>query len=118
MEPLTWTTKADPPAVLAAAHGALAALGYSVTTDQTGWAGGAEVGSKAARALAGGLARRMILTWALTQAETPDALRLVVSPAATGWSGGALGASKAKKEVASVGEAVHQALVQQGLLVG
>lgn len=116
MEPLTWTTKADPPAVVAAAHGALTSLGYSVTTDETGWGGGAEVGSKAARALAGGFARRMILTWAVTQGDTAETLRLVVSPAATGWSGGALGASKAKKEVASVGEAIQQALSQQGLL--
>lgn len=113
-----WNTGPDAAAVLAAVGEALAAQGYTVTPDESGWAGRAEVGSKAARALAGGFARRMIVDYAVTQGDRPGTNRLVITPASTGWSGGALGASKAKKELASVAEGVHHALGSRGLLVG
>lgn len=118
MEPATWNTGPDASAVLATLNGALVAQGYSVTPDETGWAGRAEVGSKAARALAGGFARRMVLDYRLTQGDQEGTTRLVVEAASSGWSGGAMGASKAKKEMASVAQSVHDALAANGLLVG
>lgn len=113
-----WNTGPDAAAVLAAAGEALASQGYTVTPDESGWAGRAEVGSKAARALAGGFARRMIVDYSVTQGDQPGTTRLVITPASTGWSGGALGASKAKKELVAVSEGVHAALAARGLLAG
>lgn len=118
MEPATWTTGPDASAVLATLNEALISQGYTVTPDQTGWAGRAEVGSKAARALAGGFARRMVLDYRLTQGDQEGTTTLVVAAASSGWSGGAMGASKAKKEMASVAQGVHGALAAKGLLVG
>lgn len=117
MEPAHWTTSADGAAVLRTVGETLASQGYTLTPDESGWGGRAEVGSKAARALAGGFARRMILDYAVTQGAEPGTTLLRISPASTGWSGGALGASKAQKEMASVVNGVHEALVQQGLVV-
>jgi hypothetical protein len=117
MEPATWTTGPDAAAVLDALKGTLEAQGYTVTPDESGWAGRAEVGSKVGRALAGGFVRRMILDFTISQGE-PGTTRLVVAPASSGWSGGALGASKAKKEMTAVASGVHQALSERGLLVG
>lgn len=118
MQPLVWNTGPDGGAVLAAAGEALAGQGYSVTPDASGWAGRAEVGSKAARALAGGFARRMIVDYAVSQGDHPGTTRLTITPAATGWSGGALGASKAQKELTAVGAAVNELLVARGLVAG
>ncbi|HEX7135830.1 MAG TPA: hypothetical protein VF228_24845 [Iamia sp.] len=118
MEPATWNTGADGSAVLTALNEALVAQGYTVTPDETGWAGRAEVGSKAARALAGGFARRMVLDYAVSQGDQEGTTKLVVAPASSGWSGGAMGASKAKKEMANVASAVHQMLAERQLLVG
>jgi hypothetical protein len=118
MEPLVWNTGPDAAAVLAAAGEALASQGYTVTPDGSGWAGRAEVGSKAARALAGGFARRMVVDYAVTQGDGPDSTRLVITPAVSGWSGGALGASKAQKEMGTVSQGVHELLVARGLLAG
>lgn len=118
MDPLYFATGPDAAAVLAAVGEVLASQGYTVTPDATGWGGRAEVGSKAARALAGGFARRMILDYAVTQGQQPGTTQLAITPAATGWSGGALGASKAKTELSNVGTAVHQLLGSRGLLLG
>jgi hypothetical protein len=118
MEPATWTTGPDASAVLETLNGALTSQGYTVTPDESGWAGRAEVGSKVARALAGGFARRMVLDYTLSQGDQPDTNRLVVAPATSGWSGGAIGASKAKKEMDAVASAIHQALAGRGLLIG
>src|SRR5688572_9015479 len=118
MEPATWTTGSDASAVLETLESALTAEGYTVTVDESGWAGRAEVGSKVGRALAGGFVRRMVLDFNLSQGTDPGTNRLVVAPASSGWSGGALGASKAKKEMTAVAAAVHQALAEKGLLAG
>jgi len=118
MEPLIWNTGPDAPAVLAAAGEALAGQGYTVTPDVSGWAGRAEVGSKAARALAGGFARRMIVDYAVSQGDQTGTTRLVITPASSGWSGGALGASKAQKEMAAVSQGVDDLLIGRGLLAG
>jgi hypothetical protein len=118
MDPATWTTGPDASAVLTALNDALVSQGYAVTPDETGWAGRAEVGSKAARALAGGFARRMVLDYAVSQGDQAGTTRLVVAAASSGWSGGAMGASKAKKEMATVAQTVHQVLAERQLLVG
>lgn len=117
MEPATWTTGPDASAVLETLTGALEAQGYTVTRDESGWAGRAEVGSKVGRALAGGFVRRMILDFTISQGET-GTNRLVVAPASSGWSGGALGASKAKKEMTAVASGIHEALAARGLIAG
>ena len=118
MQPATWTTGPDASAVLATLNEALVAQGYTVTPDETGWAGRAEVGSKAARALAGGFARRMVLDYRVSQGDQEGTTQLVVAAASSGWSGGAIGASKAKKEMANVAQAVHAALAAKGQLAG
>lgn len=118
MEPATWTTGADAGAVLATVGEVLASQGYTVTPDETGWAGRAEVGSKAARVLAGGFARRMVLDFAVRQGAHAGTHQLVIAPASSGWSGGAIGASKAQKEMSAVAEGVHHQLAARGLLAG
>lgn len=47
MEPAHWTTGPDGAAVLRTVGEVLAAQGYTLTPDDTGWGGRAEVGSKA-----------------------------------------------------------------------
>lgn len=118
MDPVTLIVTGDPQAALATVTGALQSLGYSVQPDPSGWRGRAEVGSKAARALAGGFSRRMVLDYTVTQAQQPGAFQVVVAPATSGWSGGALGASKAKKELQSVGSTLWNAFATQGTLGG
>lgn len=116
MDPASWTTGPDASAVLATLNEALVSQGYTVTPDESGWGGRAEVGSKAARALAGGFARRMVLDYRVTAGEREGTTQLIVAPASSGWSGGAIGASKAKKEMALVTETVNGALGAKGLL--
>jgi hypothetical protein len=118
MDPATWNTGPDASAVLTTAAEALAAQGYTVTPAESGWGGRAEVGSKAARALAGGFARRMIVDYSVTQGADAGTTLLVIAPASSGWSGGALGASKAQKEMTAVAGAVHELLASRGLLAG
>ena len=115
MEPATWTTGPDAAAVLDTVKTTLESQGYTVTVDESGWAGRAEVGSKVGRALAGGFVRRMLLDFSISAGE-PGTNRLVVAPASSGWSGGALGASKAKKEMTAVASGIHQALAARGLI--
>ena len=86
MEAAHWTTGADGAAVLRTVGEVLASQGYTLTPDATGWGGRAEVGSKAARALAGGFARRMILDYSVAQGREPDTTLLRIAPASTGWS--------------------------------
>ena len=118
MDPIVLSTGPDGAAVLRTVGEALASVGYTVTPAADGWSGRAEVGSKAARALAGGFSRRMILDYQVTQGEAPGTTRVLLTPAMTGWSGGVLGVSKATKEWQSVHGTVGQALHQSGLLTG
>jgi hypothetical protein len=115
-EPLSWTTTDDAAAVLNTVGGALASLGYTVTPNADGWTGTAEVGSKAARFLAGGFARRNIINYQVSQGVQPETCVVQIVPAMSGISGGAIGVSKAKKEMASVAETVHGALSANGQL--
>lgn len=117
MDPATWTTGPDAAAVLDIVRTTLESQGYTVTVDESGWSGRAEVGSKVGRALAGGFVRRMVLDFTIQQGE-PGTNRLVIAPATSGWSGGALGASKAKKEMTAVASGVHQGLAARGLISG
>ena len=110
IEPLTWTTTADAAGALTTVGTALQSLGYTVTPNDDGWSGKAEVGSKVGRALGGGFVRRMIVDYQLTQGAQPDTSLVQITPAMSGIGGGALGISKAKKEMASIGETVHGAL--------
>jgi hypothetical protein len=117
MEPATWTTGPDAAAVLDTMKQTLESQGYTVTVDESGWAGRAEVGSKVGRALAGGFVRRMVVDFAVSQGA-PGTTQLVIAPATSGWSGGAIGASQAKKEMTAVASGVHQALAARGLIAG
>lgn len=109
MEPLAFDLSGDPSTALNAALGAMSGLGYRITPDPGGWSGTAEVGSVAARVLAGGFVRRMVVNYRV-ETVGDGSSRLTIEPGASGWSGGALGASKAKKEFRSIADAVTSAL--------
>lgn len=116
IEPLSWTTTADAAGALNSMGTALQSLGYTVTPNEDGWSGTAEVGSKVGRALAGGFVRRMIVNYQVSQGVQPDTMVAQIAPAMSGIGGGALGMSKAKKEMASIAETVHGALSANGQL--
>lgn len=117
MEPIVFETGPDAATVLRTATAALESIGYAIAPVDE-WSGQAEVGSKAARALAGGFARRMVVTYQVSGGAQPTTSRVTIAPAVSGWSGGAMGASKAKKEMQSISTAVGGALHQAGLLAG
>lgn len=118
MDNVAFRTTANGPAVLSTIGGALSSLGYSVMPHPDGWGARAEVGSAAARALAGGFARRMIVEYRVTQGDMPGTTAAVITPAMTGMGGGLIGMNKAKKEMASIQQTVGAALHQAALLVG
>lgn len=108
----------DPGAALAVTGQALSSLGYTVEPGPDGWSGAAEVGSAAMRAMVGGFARRMKVTYSLTQGHAAGAWVVTVSPAMSGMSGGAIGVSKARKEMTQISDTLRAALSQSGHLVG
>jgi hypothetical protein len=115
LEPIVFETGPDAAAVLSTTLGAIQSLGFTVNPVDE-WSGQAEVGSKAARALGGGFARRMVVSYQLSGGADQSSTRMVITPAVSGWSGGAMGASKAKKEMESIWSTVGGALHQAGLL--
>ncbi len=115
LEPIVFETGPDAATVLSTTLGAIQSLGFSVNPVDE-WSGQAEVGSKAARALGGGFARRMVISYQLSGGADQTSTRVTIAPAVSGWSGGAMGASKAKKEMESLYTTVGGALHQAGLL--
>lgn len=117
MENIAFRTAGNGPAVLSTIGSALSSLGYSITPHADGWGARAEVGSAAARAFAGGFARRNIVDYRVTQGDAPGTTAAVITPGMTGMGGGLIGMNKAKKEMASIQQTVGTALQQAGLLV-
>lgn len=114
LDPIYFNVGGDPSMALAVTTQAMQSLGYRITPNQDGWSGRAQVGSKAARALAGGFSRRMVVDFSV--AQNGPGLVVTIAPAVSGWSGGALGASKVKKELAGLQQAVGSNLQQAGML--
>lgn len=116
MDPISFVVVGDPSNAVATVGSSLSTLGYKVEPSPDGWSGRASVGSAAARALAGGFTRRMVVGYLVSQGPSPEVFHVVITPAVSGWSGGALGASKAKKELEKIRAAVGGAFQQQGIL--
>lgn len=118
MDPVAWTVSNNAQAVMETLGATLTSLGYTVTPGADGWSGRAEVGSSTSRFWAGGLARRMIVDYAVSQGQQSETLVLHVKPGMSGISGGLIGMSRAKKDYAQVCSAMHEALGGQQLLAG